>query len=231
MYQTLRPEVIDLDGDVQPVPNKIKGLRRHEALRMEGPLPFGMDDQNGSWAKAEKERLENSLSQEFGISRVDDLWRQDLEEVLEQTYVANKSFEQVLSVLDDQGIDSRQEATTLMFWGLQRRWDTTTERMDWIELLQTYEEGKTLLEWFLAGTRLTFFRSLQNATPHHSVGGKAANDKERAQRDIQIRRNLVVSLEEADFPILLNGKYLNGSLLKRAVEPKAPASFLHALLR
>ena len=132
-YQTLRPEIIDLDCEEYPLPDKIKGLRRHEALRLEGPLLFGMDERDGGWAQAEKERLENSLNQNFGIHNVDDHWRQDLEEVLEETYKVNKSFEQVLLALDAQGLEAKQEVTTLMLWGFQR----------------TYEEKRTLLDWFM----------------------------------------------------------------------------------
>ena len=228
--QTFKPDPIDLDSEEPSVPCKVKGLRRHEAIRLEGPLPFGMDDADGKWAIQEREKLECILREDHGILEVENCWVQDLDETLEKDYRTHRNFDSILQILDHHQLETRHEATTLLFWGMQRSWESSREKKEWLELLHTYEESETLLEWFYVGTLQAFFKSLTQASPHHLNEGKAANGQERARRDANVLRNLTSCSQETVYPIQVSGKFVTKAMVHQALAPGASTAFLRSLI-
>ena len=157
---------IRMDGEeVTELP--LKGLNRREAIRISGPLPFGADLTDVTYAENRIASLEEFFA-EKGFGHPDAHFDDDFMELAEITLEENRSnwAEAIETLAEMHQKEFFAMNVALIFAGAKVFGKDRAERDDWQAYLRGFDGGDELIEWFDLKLHFALLQRVKDAAPH-----------------------------------------------------------------
>ena len=182
--------------DPQNAPNSMKvplqGLRRRDAIRCSGPLCFGADPTDISFAEGRVHEIDElffELNVSDPLDNVDGEFGAWLDSALnfDETDWIDKAIQESYA----RSIPDNSFLFTLLFHGARFPWSQRKNQEQWKEFIEHLRGGDIALEWFDLKLRLSFATRITEMTAHRDPQTEPTNRSERSKRDANVPRRLL----------------------------------------
>ena len=191
------------DPEKSPPPGTLplKGLRRRDAIRCQGPLCFGAVPEDFHYAAARVDELDSLLLQQKiddPLAFVDDTFGAWLENVLDSG--EEEWQELAMTECYTRQLDENVFLFTILFIGARFPWRTRGEQEQWKEFIWALPCGELAFEWFDMRLRLALAERVEANVVPMETPQPTANKGERSRRDAKVWRTIILCADHENCP-------------------------------
>ena len=182
-YSFIAARQMTRDEETPETDLPLQGIQRRDAIRCEGPLCFGMHQDDETYARRRIEQIESTWAekgQDFPMDCLDDKLSDAINAVFEDW---GPGWENDLVELERSAADEFHFAVNLLFCGGKFQWKSREEQIQWKAYLELSDIGRTLCEWFDLRLRLAFIERAKEIQPEET---KQSTAHQVAERDSKV---------------------------------------------